>query len=261
MNKNLQTSLLSTESKLPPKLGWYQTIIHEGGGVRGDLGPPQQQRYVLAFDTETTGLFPSNKEPHTIESMPHITQLCFIIYDMEKKKVVTKYNKYINIPQDVEISPFITNLTGITREKCDKGVRMVDALRRFYKAYRICDIVVAHNLCFDKRMMEIEIQRYAFEFFPDMMDACFMFNDTFNELHQITTMCTGNMGRDVCNIMIPSKFPGGRAYKKMPKLTELYAFLFQEPLAGAHDALADTEACLRCFVQMRDRDPLVGYQP
>jgi DNA polymerase III epsilon subunit-like protein len=227
----------------------------EGGGARGDLGSPHI-RYVLCFDTETTGLFPSKKELQTIENMPHVIQLCFIIYDMEKKKPVTKYNKYINIPQDVEISPFITNLTGITRDKCDKGIRMIDAMRRFYKAYRICDVVVAHNLCFDKRMMEIEIQRYALDFFPDMMDACFMFNDTFNELHHITTMCTGNMGRDVCNMMIPSKFPGGRSYKKMPKLTELYEFLFHEPLEGAHDALADTEACLRCFIEMRIIRPI-----
>jgi DNA polymerase III epsilon subunit-like protein len=138
--------------------------------------------------------------------------------------------------QHVDISAFVTNLTGITREKCDGGVRTIDALRQFYKAYRGCDAVVAHNLSFDKQMIEIEIQRYALEFFPDMMDACFMFNDTYNELHGINVLCTGKMGRNVCNIMIPSKYPDGKPYKKMPKLSELYEFLFHTPLEGAHDA-------------------------
>lgn len=213
--------------------------------------PLPYMRYVLVFDTETTGLFPK-KELYTIENMPHITQLCFIVYDMMTKEVVKKYNKYINIPKHVEIPEFVTNLTGITREKCDSGVRTIDALRQFYKAYRGCDAVVAHNLTFDKRMIEIEIQRYALEFFPEMMDACFMFNDTYNELHGINVLCTGKMGRDVCNIMIPSKFPDGKPYKKMPKLSELYEFLFHTPLEGAHDANVDTEACLRCFVAILD---------
>jgi DNA polymerase III epsilon subunit-like protein len=216
--------------------------------------PLPYMRYVLVFDTETTGLFPK-RELYTIENMPHITQLCFIVYDMMTKEVVKKYNKYINIPKHVEIPTFVTNLTGITREKCDSGVRTIDALRQFYKAYRGCDAVVAHNLTFDKRMIEIEIQRYALEFFPEMMDACFMFNDTYNELHGINVLCTGKMGRDVCNIMIPSKFPDGKPYKKMPKLSELYEFLFHTPLEGAHDANVDTEACLRCFVAILDRRP------
>ena len=214
--------------------------------------PVSYMRYVLVFDTETTGLFPK-KELYAIENMPHITQLCFIVYDMVENRIVKKYNKYINIPQDVEITPFITTLTGITREKCDGGVSTIDALRQFYKAYSGCDTVVAHNMPFDRRMIEIEIQRYALEFFPDMMDACFMFNETYNELHHIRSVCTGTMGRDICNIMVPSKYPGGRVYKKMPKLGELYEHLFQVPLEGAHDANVDTEACLRCFVEMRRR--------
>jgi hypothetical protein len=40
-------------------------------------------------------------------------------------------------------------------------------------------------------------------------------------------------------------------YKKMPKLSELYAHLFGEVPTNLHDSLIDTLVCLRCFVMMR----------
>jgi len=76
--------------------------------------------YILVFDTETTGLFP--KETKDLALCPYITQLSFVVFDIDTQKVVRCYNKYINIPSDVVITPFITELTGVTREKCDNGV-------------------------------------------------------------------------------------------------------------------------------------------
>ncbi len=40
---------------------------------------------------------------------------------------------------------------------------------------------------------------------------------------------------------------------KRPKLEELHLLLFDEDFDNAHDALADTEACMRCFFELVER--------
>ena len=47
------------------------------------------------------------------------------------------------------------------------------------------------------------------------------------------------------------KIPGGRGGRfKLPTLTELHEFLFQQPFAEAHNATADVEATTRCFFEL-----------
>ena len=49
------------------------------------------ENLVLIFDTETTGLFLKiiNKQEY-----PFIVQLSFIVFDLNKKEIVFKYNEY-----------------------------------------------------------------------------------------------------------------------------------------------------------------------
>ena len=47
------------------------------------------------------------------------------------------------------------------------------------------------------------------------------------------------------------KIPGGRGGKfKLPTLTELHEYLFNEPFKEAHNATADVEATTRCFLEL-----------
>jgi len=203
---------------------------------------------VLAFDTETTGLFPQKKDSYNVEDMPFITQLSFIMYDKKNKQILQTYNQYIRIPQEVVISEFITNLTGVTREKCNNGVHIRDALQAFWMAYNQCDVVIAHNIDFDRRMMEIELIRNLYILID--IRSMSMFNSTYNYINGIREVCTGNLGRNICIIYNTNK--NGNAYKKMPKLSELYEFLFKTPMLGAHNSLYDTEACLKCYTAICD---------
>jgi DNA polymerase III epsilon subunit-like protein len=120
-------------------------------------------RLALIFDVETNGLIPRNdpvtKLPPPITECPHIIQMSFIIYNMYEHNIEKTYNVYINIPNEVEISNKITELTGITREMCNDGISIVEALSEFHEAYSACDCVIAHNLDFDSKMMLIEIER------------------------------------------------------------------------------------------------------
>ena len=91
-------------------------------------------RKVIVFDVETTGLIPKvdpiTKIPPPIEQCPHVIQLSYIKYNMYDHVIEEGYNAFINIPTTIEISPKITELTDITREICDNGISIVDALER-----------------------------------------------------------------------------------------------------------------------------------
>ena len=114
---------------------------------------------VLVFDVETTGLIPRNKKDAKPEDFPYISQLSYVVYDTNGWKITKTGNAYINIPQHVVITKLITDLTGVTRELCDKGIPIQRALREFNKEYMECDIIVAHNISFDREMIKLEMER------------------------------------------------------------------------------------------------------
>jgi DNA polymerase-3 subunit alpha len=205
--------------------------------------------YILVFDTETTGFLP--KDTKDLDLFPYITQLAFVVFDTNTQKIVKSYNKYIKIPGEVEITPFITELTGVTREKCDNGVSILGALHHFYMAYMSVQAMVAHNLAFDVKMIEIEIQRNFHKLLSVNLDTCLLFD---NSLRKMERFCTMDMGKPVCNIVLPrrslNEMGVPKTFVKAPKLSELYQKIFGYDFENGHDALVDTLACLRCFVSM-----------
>jgi len=57
----------------------------------------------------------------------------------------------------------------------------------------------------------------------------------------------------ICTMMKSTSFckiPGANGRPKWPKLEELYHKLFNKSFAGAHNALADVEACAECFYEL-----------
>jgi DNA polymerase III epsilon subunit-like protein len=205
----------------------------------------KNKRMILVFDTETTGLFPK-----TGTEYPYILQLSFILFDTQTKKILHAFNRYIKTPDNVVVSPFITNLTGITKEMCDSGVNIVAALHEFYRAYKLCDVIVAHNISFDRQMIEVEIIRNYSTLSLTIPAIAFMFNPTYNSLENKHQSCTMAMGKNICNILTPCKNNPANSYKKNPKLDELYEKLFDSKIPNAHDALYDTIACLKCYLKI-----------
>ena len=219
--------------------------------------PPTYRRRFLVFDVESTGLLPNNRRNSTnavpITEYPHILQLSFAIYDLSQKQIIRKYDAYIDIPDDIVISEVVTNLTGITKEKCkNEGKPIVEVLEQFYEAYMFCEGLVAHNMDFDEKMISVELERNR----PAIMEKapyCFMtFNPMYEKVHGIDRYCTMRKGTDMCNILVESKMPGRPPSKKWPKLSELYAKLFDGgTVEGLHNSMIDVLTCLRCYLKMR----------
>lgn len=219
--------------------------------------PPRYRRRFLVFDVETTGLLPKSRRGSTnaipISEYPYILQLSFAIYDLYEKKIIRQYDSYIDIPDDVVISDVVTNLTGITKEKCkNEGKSIVKVLECFYEAYMFCEGIVAHNLEYDEKMVMIELERNR----PAILEKapyCFMtFNTMYEKVQGIDRYCTMRKGTDLCNILMESNIAGRPPSKKWPKLSELYAKIFDgETVEGLHNSMIDVLTCLRCYLKMR----------
>jgi DNA polymerase III epsilon subunit-like protein len=222
------------------------------------------RRRVMIFDVETTGLLPRDRTGIPLTELPHILQISFVIFDTQYWRVVKSVDFHINVPSTVEISPLITELTGITREKCDSGTTILNALLEFQKEYMLCNMIVAHNIQFDREMIRVEMERNREQILT--FDTNMIFNAEYEKSVNKEIYCTMQMGRNVCKIESLTKT--GKTYFKSPKLIELYEHLFGMSPKDLHNSLVDTYVCLRCFVKLRfkfdlslDMFPDIRFQP
>lgn len=239
---------------------------------------PAHYRRVLVFDVETTGLIPkpnpANATPPRLAECPYIIQFSYVIYNIVSNRVEEAVNSYISIPEEIVISERITELTGINRETLhEKGEPIVPVLERFYEAYLKCNMVIAHNLEFDKSMVQIEIARNEVALRESPTAVCLvlsmgaLFTPEFNTFHSVDMYCTMLASVDLCGIMaeytpppevlqqngtpVFKKLRGPVHYKKYPRLSELHNTLFGYVPENLHNALMDVVVCLRCFMKIR----------
>lgn len=199
----------------------------------------------MIFDVETTGLLKKNQP---VSEIPYITQLCYLVYDEERKEVIKEFNKYIVIPENIEISTLITELTGITKEICNDGHQIEDVLAEFYSDYERCRKFVAHNIEFDHKMIKIEMGRNDLKLKSpeiNIQDSHIVFNDKF--IPKSALYCTMFSSTILCGIWVER---WGKLHLKWPTLAELHMKLFGETPTGLHDALVDTTVCLKCYLEL-----------
>jgi DNA polymerase-3 subunit alpha len=201
---------------------------------------------VLVFDTETTGLFPKRYGSDPLD--PYAIQISYIIY--ENGKIVETWNNYIRVPESAKISQEIETLTGISNNLCKtNGIAIVDALSDFIHAYSSVDLIVAHNIEFDKRVILTEIRRNASALISKLESSqCLtMFTNNFITPHKPAEFCTIEASRNLCAIV---RTNSRGTYFKNPTLTELHEYLFGTKPANAHNSLDDCESCLRCYIEL-----------
>lgn len=199
----------------------------------------------LAFDTETTGLAiePSSKNYYDTANWPRVYQLSAILFD-DMGFEHYRMDRYIK-PDKWKIpvlSDFLRDLgqvsfheqQGITDELLfEKGVSMPEALAEFNKLAEKADAKLCHNYLFDVPVMTCEMFRY--KHFP------------INWL-QKPQFCTKEMMTPICKI--PSHRNDGEY--KWPSLQEAYKFLFRKEFEGAHNSMADVEATMEVFLEIKD---------
>jgi DNA polymerase III epsilon subunit-like protein len=118
----------------------------------------EKKMKVIVFDTETTGL-PTERNASITQpwKWPHIVQISFILYDTETRKMLSCQDHIIKIKDDVKISKRSQEIHGITPSRCKRrGIDIKLAIEYFNEQLREADVVVAHNISFDKRMIMVE---------------------------------------------------------------------------------------------------------
>jgi DNA polymerase-3 subunit epsilon len=190
----------------------------------------------LIFDTETTGLPPKNTPTNQTEKWPHIVQLSWVIYNDETGLVEEEKDNIISLGTHIPISAESTAIHGITSELSRaKGVPIEVALFDFKHAAYKCGRLVAHNLEFDKNMIQVEFYRARL----------------FNNILPPMEFCTMKKGTPICKLV--RVWDDGSTSFKYPKLVELYYALFGADAPapeGLHNAKVDVELCLKCYVKM-----------
>lgn len=192
----------------------------------------------LIFDVETTGL-PIGKNPSItdLDKWPYIVQLSYILYDDKTNNIELSYNEILKLPDGIEISEDSIKLHKITKEiNQQQGVNRKLALQTFNRILEKVDIIVGHNISFDKRMMMVECARNS------------VYHRFNNKNIRKPEYCTMKNSVDICKI---EKFSSqGEKYFKYPTLSELYKHLFNETPTNVHDSFIDILICLRCYIKL-----------
>jgi|BioPla2DNA2_1021312.scaffolds.fasta_scaffold06255_7 DNA polymerase-3 subunit epsilon len=188
-----------------------------------------EQMYLI-FDTETAGLPRRGQIPYiSVRSWPRLVQIAWVVCDdsqtiLEKKSTLVK-------PEGFTIGQTSAQVHGITTERAKKeGADLYSVLLDFSRAIARSTVAVAHNITFDKHVIEAECIRCGLDL-------------PFRWTHNV---CTMESSRKVCGIKRNGRY-------KWPTLAELHMALFGADYKGHHNAEHDVAACARCFFELRRR--------
>lgn len=194
---------------------------------------------ILFFDTETTGFF-DDRLPIDHEAQPYIVQLAAQLCQDDGSPVS---GFCFIVALGVPIPERAAAVHGITDEKAIQfGVSAEFALSAFTHLYQRADLVCAHNIKFDKGILEVAIARHYGKTMP-LRKPMF---------------CTMEAASPVVNLPPTERMvAAGFTKPKPPKLEECIQHFFNEDLDGAHDAMVDVTACRRVYLHLKSLEVAV----
>lgn len=193
-----------------------------------------ERKLHLVFDTECNGLPVTHAARYTeLSNWPRITQLAWGVYNDWGEWIMGECAIIRPDGWTVPTTAFFVE-NNMSTERCEaEGKPFRQVMDRFLNAWGKCDVVVAHNLSFDKPVLMAEMVRYDLKF-PKKLDE----------------YCTKLGSEPVC------KIPGFKGKYKWPTLTEAHEFLLGTGFDGAHDALADVQACARVYFALKAHEQM-----
>lgn len=184
----------------------------------------------LFFDTETTGLPLNWRAPISkLDNWPRMVQIAWLAFDkagneLDSRNYIIKPDGF-TIPKEAEAVHKIS-----TQRALKEGIALEVALKEFADAIDKNEILVAHNMNFDEKIVGAEFLRA----------------EVPNNFFKKTQICTMLASTDYCNIYKRGKI-------KWPRLSELHIKLFGVDFEEAHDAFVDVNACAKCFFELRKK--------
>ncbi|MDY6957591.1 MAG: 3'-5' exonuclease [Halobacteriota archaeon] len=179
---------------------------------------------ILFYDTETTG-FPRTKVGWAHSDQPHLVQLAGLVVDSDSREIINSMCEIV-IPDGWDIPEQAIRVHGITPENATShGMPEDQVIQLFTELMEQAEMRVAHSQLFDERIIRVALHRYAIDMVPYWDHMLFE--------------CTGHMSK----VAMVSR--------TMPSLNDAYRFVTQRDIENAHDAHADTNACMEVFFGLR----------
>ena len=196
---------------------------------------------ILLFDTETNGLPKNfNASPYATANWPIIITIAWQLHILDiatgELKHVESGDRIVKPGDSVVWDDGAVKFHGFTKERAlVEGAPGSDIFADFMKLARTADVIVAHNISFDKSVLLAELIRLN----PSMaMDWWPRFE-----------YCTCNSTTAMCKL--PSKNPKPHDPYKKPRLVELWEHLFEKKADFEfHTAAADVECMTQCFKEL-----------
>lgn len=186
------------------------------------------------FDTETTGLL----QNHTMKlaNLPYVIDFYAARVDLkasletEAPVILEEFETLIKPPQPLSDKPnpgdkkTTTQITGITNEMLADAPPFKSVADRIDTILTSSPFAIAHNVSYDKEMIDIEFERLARKL---------------------------SWPRCICTVEATAYLKGKRL-----TMTALHEYLFQQTFPDAHRAKTDTTALIRVCVELFRRDIL-----
>jgi DNA polymerase-3 subunit alpha (Gram-positive type) len=168
----------------------------------------------LVFDTETTGLVKNMLQP--LDRQPHIIEFFALSLDSAGNELEAFH--YLCNPK-IKLEEKITEITGITSEMLKDEKPFSAIAQHILELIEVHDEVVAHNLSFDKTVVDVEMKRCGKKVkWPSL----------------------------ICTVEATEYMKGHRL-----NMNALHEMLFGVVFTGAHRAENDVRALARCFNELR----------
>lgn len=173
---------------------------------------------IFFFDTETSGLIKGEQD------MPKLLQISYLIFSDDGNLLLSGNNyfkhEYFKIPQGA------IDIHGLTDEFLfENGCRMNDALYLICSLMNVCDLIVCHNVSFDKKVLQNALDENHVNF----------------QLDDKKFFCTMDGTRKIVGAVNQKGKP------KQPSLKELYSYCFGKEFEGAHNSRNDVAATSASF--------------
>jgi DNA polymerase III epsilon subunit-like protein len=216
---------------------------------------------ILLLDTETNGLPRNRYAPIALAgNWPAILQLSWGVYELTpgSRTLVTGEKRDIGLALDPSVpwDAGAAAIHGISETEARRGTPAARVLTELAGVLRRVDVVVAHNLAFDKPIIRAagyaEWERGG-RIAPELRDV-------WPSAGTIQEFCTMEATRNLLRLPMPSAPTGTRF--KAPRLNELYTWLYGHvyDMSGAvlHTAASDTHCLEQCLRGLLRRGIIVG---
>lgn len=199
----------------------------------------------LFFDTETTGL-PRDRRISAEKQKDNWPDMVSISWIIVEDETMISCESYIVRPDEWNIPQESTDIHGISHAFAKRnGHSITEVVERFAYDVEKCDYIIAHNLEFDKNVVDNACQWRILEG-PD-------------RINWRKKICTAEYGKEITRIIAQN---GRGRFFRYPKLSELYQFVMKkQPSLTLHNSLNDTMLLAELFFHLPIYKSIIGKGP